>query len=87
MNHSIYNADSATHVKIVVLGLYSCFSWYLARVSEGRAQIAKTIQLIGVSGHLPIISSHGEKLIFRGFNESIDHNWNQHHGYEQRDFL
>jgi hypothetical protein len=56
-------------------------------VSEGRAQIAKAIQLIGVSGHLPIISSHGEKLIFRGFNESIDHNWNQHHGYEQRDFL
>jgi hypothetical protein len=58
MNRSIYSADSASHVKIVVLGLLCATIvasvGICARVSEGRAQIAKATQPI--SRQAPMIN-------------------------------
>jgi hypothetical protein len=62
MNHSMYNADLRTHLKIVVVGLL-CATLVaavgiFARVSDvdlGTAPLYKAGQATAVSGHLPAI--------------------------------
>ncbi len=62
MNHSLYNADRRTHLKIVVVGLL-CATLVaavgiFARVTDvdlGTAPLVKAGQPVAVSGHLPAI--------------------------------
>jgi hypothetical protein len=62
MNHSMYNADRRTHLKIVVIGLLCAIVvaavGIFARVSNvdlGTAPLVKAGQPTAVSGHLPAI--------------------------------
>jgi hypothetical protein len=60
MNHSIYSADRATHLKIVVVGLLCAvlvaaigtFA-HISDVDLGTAQLVKAGQPTAVSGRLP----------------------------------
>jgi len=62
MNHSLYNADRRTHLKIVVVGLL-CATLVaavgiFARVTDvdlGTAPLVKAGQATTVSGNLPAI--------------------------------
>ena len=62
MNHSLYNADRGTHLKIVVIGLLCAtlvaVIGIFANVSDidlGTAPLVKTGAPAVVSGHLPNI--------------------------------
>ncbi len=62
MNHSIYNADHRTHLKIVVLGLLGAILVTVvgtfAHVSDidlGTAPLVKATHSTTVSGRLPAI--------------------------------
>ena len=62
MNHSIYNADHRTHLKIVVLGLLGAILVTVvgtfAHVSDidlGTAPLVKASHSTTVSGRLPAI--------------------------------
>jgi hypothetical protein len=62
MNHSIYNANRRTHLKIVVLGLLGAILVTVvgtfAHVSDidlGTAPLVKASGSTTVSGHLPAI--------------------------------
>jgi hypothetical protein len=60
MNHSIYNADRATHLKIVVVGLLCAvlvaaigtFA-HISDVDLGTTQLVKAGQPTAVTGRLP----------------------------------
>jgi hypothetical protein len=60
MNHSIYSADRATHLKIVVVGLLCAvlvaaigtFA-HISDVDLGTTQLVKAGQPTAVSGRLP----------------------------------
>jgi hypothetical protein len=62
MNHSIYSADRATHLKIVVVGLLCAvlvaaigtFA-HISDVDLGTAQLVKAGQPTAVTGRLPDI--------------------------------
>jgi hypothetical protein len=62
MNHSIYSADRATHLKIVVVGLLCAvlvaaigtFA-HISDVDLGTTQLVKAGQPAAVSGRLPDI--------------------------------
>jgi hypothetical protein len=62
MNHSIYNADRATHLKIVVVGLLCAvlvaaigtFA-HMSDVDIGTTQLVKAGQPTAVTGRLPDI--------------------------------
>lgn len=62
MNHSIYSADRATHLKIVVVGLLCAvlvaaigtFA-HISDVDLGTTQLVKAGQPTAVSGRLPDI--------------------------------
>jgi len=62
MNHSLYNADRRTHLKIVVVGLL-CATLVagvgiFARIGDldlGTAPLVKAGQTTTLSGHLPAI--------------------------------
>lgn len=62
MNHSIYNADRSTHLKIVVIGLVCAIMVVavgsFARVSDvdlGTAPLVKASQPTTFSGRFPAI--------------------------------
>jgi len=62
MNHSMYNADRSTHLKILVVGLLCAVLvaavGIFAHVSDidlGTAPIVKAGQPTAISGHLPAI--------------------------------
>jgi hypothetical protein len=63
MNHSIYSADRATHLKIVVIGLLCAtavsavgiFTHVNRDIDLGTAALAKTGSPTAMSGSLPII--------------------------------
>ena len=62
MNHSIYSADRATHLKIVVVGLLCAvlvaaigtFA-HISNVDLGTTQLVKAGQPTAVTGRLPDI--------------------------------
>jgi hypothetical protein len=61
MNHSMYGADRATHLKIVVIGLLCAtvvavigiFANVGGNIDLGTAPLVKAGQLTNFSGHLP----------------------------------
>jgi len=62
MNHSMYNADRSTHLKIVVIGLVCAtlvaVIGIFAHVSDidlGTAALVKAGQPTTMSGHVPTI--------------------------------
>jgi hypothetical protein len=62
MNHSMYNADRSTHLKIVVIGLLCAtvvaVVGIFAHVSDidlGTAALVKAGQPTTMSGHVPTI--------------------------------
>jgi hypothetical protein len=62
MNHSMYSADRATHLKIVVIGLICAtlvaVVGIFAHVSDidlGTAPLVKAGQPTALSGHLPTV--------------------------------
>jgi hypothetical protein len=62
MNHSVYNADRLTHLKIVVVGLLAATLFaaigMFAQVGEidlGTAPLVKAGQPTALSGRLPVI--------------------------------
>jgi len=62
MNHSMYSADRATHLKIVVIGLLCAtvvaVVGIFARVSDvdlGTAPLVQAGQPTTLSGHIPTI--------------------------------
>lgn len=63
MNHSMYNADRRTHVKIVVVGLVCAtlvaaigiFAHVSSEVDLGTVPLVRAGQPTAVSGHLPAI--------------------------------
>lgn len=62
MNHSMYNANRRTHLKIVVIGLLGAMLVTVvgtfARVSDldlGTAPLVKASGSTTVSGHLPAV--------------------------------
>ena len=62
MNHSMYNADRRTHLKIVVVGLLCAtlvaavgvFA-HVSDVDLGTAPLVKAGQPTAISGHLPAV--------------------------------
>lgn len=62
MNHSLYNADRRTHLKIVVIGLLcgtvvaaiGIFA-HVGDVDLGTAPLFKAGQPTAVTGHLPVV--------------------------------
>jgi hypothetical protein len=62
MNHSMYSADSRTHLKILVVGLLCAtlvaavgIFAHVSEVDLGTAPLVKAGQPTAVSGHLPTI--------------------------------
>ena len=62
MNHSLYNADRRTHLKIVVIGLVCAtlvaavgIFAHVSDVDLGTAPLVKAGQPTAVTGHLPAI--------------------------------
>ena len=63
MNHSMYSADRATHLKIVVIGLVCAtvvavvgiFAHRTSRVDLGTDVLVKAGQPTTLSGHIPTI--------------------------------
>jgi hypothetical protein len=63
MNHSMYNADRATHLKIVVIGLFCAilvavvgiFAQVSSNVDLGTTALVKAGQPTTLSGHMPVI--------------------------------
>jgi len=63
MNHSLYNADRATHLKIVVVGLVCAtlvaaigiFAQVGSNLDLGTAPLVKAGQPTTLSGRLPVI--------------------------------
>jgi hypothetical protein len=62
MNHSMYNADRRTHLKILVVGLLCAvlvaavgIFAHISDIDLGTAPIVKAGQPTAVSGHLPAI--------------------------------
>jgi len=63
MNHSMYNADRATHLKIVVIGLLCAtvvavvgiFAHVAGTIDLGTAALVKAGQPTTLTGHLPTI--------------------------------
>jgi hypothetical protein len=63
MNHSMYSADRATHLKIVVVGLVCAtlvamigiFSQVSSNIDLGTAALVKAGQPTTLSGHIPTI--------------------------------
>lgn len=63
MNHSMYNADRGTHLKIVVIGLICAtvvaavgiFAHVAGEMDLGTAALVKAGQPTALSGHLPTI--------------------------------
>lgn len=63
MNHSMYNADRGTHLKIVVIGLLCAtvvavvgiFAHVASGIDLGTAALVKAGQPTTLSGHLPTI--------------------------------
>ena len=61
MNHSIYSADRATHLKIVVVGLLCAVlvaaigTFAVSDVDLGTTQLVKAGQPTAVTGRLPDI--------------------------------
>jgi hypothetical protein len=63
MNHSMYSADRATHLKIVVIGLLCAtvvaavgiFAQVSSNIDLGTAALVKAGQPTTMSGHIPEI--------------------------------
>ena len=63
MNHSMYSADRATHLKIVVIGLICAtvvaavgiFAQVSSNIDLGTAALVKAGQPTTMSGHIPEI--------------------------------
>ena len=62
MNHSLYNADRRTHLKIVVIGLLCAtlvaavgIFAHVGDLDLGTAPLVKAGQPTAISGHLPAI--------------------------------
>jgi len=63
MNHSMYSADRATHLKIVVIGLICAtvvaivgiFAQVDTNIDLGTAALVKAGQPTTMSGHIPVI--------------------------------
>ena len=62
MNHSMYNADRGTHLKIVVVGLLCAtlvaavgIFAHASDVDLGTAPLVKAGQPTAISGHLPAV--------------------------------
>jgi hypothetical protein len=63
MNHSIYSADRATHLKIVVIGLLCAilvaavgiFAHVSSNIDLGTAALVKAGRSATLSGNLPVI--------------------------------
>jgi hypothetical protein len=62
MNHSMYSADRATHLKIVVIGLICAtlvavvgIFAHVSDVDLGTAPLVKAGQPTALSGHLPTV--------------------------------
>jgi hypothetical protein len=63
MNHSMYSADRATHLKIVVIGLLCAtvvaaigiFAQVDTNIDLGTAALVKAGQPTTMSGHIPTI--------------------------------
>ncbi|MGD0316873.1 MAG: hypothetical protein ABSB37_13190 [Xanthobacteraceae bacterium] len=62
MNHSMYSADSRTHLKIVAVGLLCAtlvaavgIFAHVSDIDLGTAPLVKAGQQTAVSGHLPAI--------------------------------
>ncbi len=62
MNHSMYNADRRTHLKIVVIGLLCAtlvaavgIFAHVSDVDLGTAPLVKAGQPTAITGHLPAI--------------------------------
>jgi len=63
MNHSMYSADRATHLKIVVIGLLCAtvvamigiFAQVNSNIDLGTAALVKAGQPTTLSGHIPDI--------------------------------
>jgi hypothetical protein len=63
MNHSMYSADRATHLKIVVIGLVCAtvvaiigiFAQVDTNIDLGTAALVKAGQPTTLSGHIPVI--------------------------------
>lgn len=62
MNHSMYNADRRTHLKIVVIGLLCAtlvaavgIFAHVSNVDLGTAPLVKAGQPTAITGHLPAI--------------------------------
>ena len=71
MNHSMYNADRRTHLKIVVIGLLCAtvvaavgIFAHVSDVDLGTAPLVKAGQPTAVTGHLPA-SGNPSRLVFR----------------------
>ena len=61
MNHSIYSADRATHLKVVIVALVAAISvtslGIFARVSGGDANYAQAVRVIKADKPVMITSS------------------------------
>ncbi|MFZ0425543.1 MAG: hypothetical protein WAL80_21915 [Xanthobacteraceae bacterium] len=63
MNHSMYSADRATHLKIVVIGLVCAtvvaiigiFAQVDTNIDIGTTALVKAGQPTTMSGHIPVI--------------------------------
>jgi hypothetical protein len=63
MNHSMYSADRATHLKIVIIGLVCAtvvaiigiFAQVDTNIDLGTAALVKAGQPTTMSGHIPVI--------------------------------
>lgn len=63
MNHSMYSADRATHLKIVVIGLLCAtvvaligiYAQVGGNIDLGTAALVKAGQPTTLSGHIPVI--------------------------------